>query len=92
MVGVGDDGTIIGLDDPQSVEKAIANIARYNYVPPLSPVIERIVSDSGQTIILVKVPRRMEIPHKNNSGQCYIQVGSTKRLCTPHERVLIAGS
>ncbi|MBV7331012.1 ATP-binding protein [Chloroflexi bacterium TSY] len=86
LVGVGDDGTIVGLDDPQSVEEAIANIARHNCVPPLSPALERIVSGSGQTIILVKVPRRIEIPHENNSGQCYIRVGSTKRLCTPHER------
>jgi ATP-dependent DNA helicase RecG len=86
LVGVDDRGTIVGVQDPQRVEEAILNIARHNCILPLSPTITYVQDDDGHTVVVVEVPRRMEAPHENNSGQCYIRVGSTKRLCTPQER------
>jgi ATP-dependent DNA helicase RecG len=86
LVGVDDSGTIVGIQDPQRVEEAILNIARHNCIPPLSPTITYVQDDDGHTVVVVEVPRRMEAPHENNSGQCYIRAGSTKRLCTPQER------
>ncbi|MDH3599717.1 MAG: putative DNA binding domain-containing protein [Candidatus Tectomicrobia bacterium] len=86
LVGVDDSGTIAGVKAPQRVEEAILNIARHNCVPPLSPTVESIPVEGGKIVVVVEVPRRLEAPHENNSGQCYIRVGSTKRLCTPQER------
>ena len=37
-------------------------------------------------VLVVNVPRRTGPPYETNSGQCYLRVGSTKRLCTPFER------
>jgi ATP-dependent DNA helicase RecG len=86
LVGVDDSGTIVGVHDPKRVEEAILNIARHNCVPLLTPTIAQVQDDAGNVVVVVEVPRRLEAPHENNSGQCYIRVGSSKRLCTPHER------
>ena len=85
LVGVVDDGSVVGVAQPQRVEEAIMNIARHNCNPPLLPVVDRVATDEG-TVLVVNVPRRVGVPHENNSGQCYIRVGSTKRLTTPQER------
>jgi ATP-dependent DNA helicase RecG len=86
LVGIDDSGMIIGVKEPQRVEEAILNIARHNCIPPLSPTVASVEDDDGHIVVVVEVPRRLEAPHENNSGQCYIRVGSTKRLCTPQER------
>lgn len=85
LVGVADDGAVVGVAEPQQVEEIIMNIARQNCNPPLIPVVERVATDEG-LILVVSIPRRVSVPHENNSGQCYIRVGSTKRLATPQER------
>ena len=92
LVGVDDSGTIVGVQEPKHVEEAILNIARHNCVPPLSPTIEHVQDDEGNSVVVVEVPRRLEVPHENNSGQCYLRVGSTKRLCTPQERARLLQS
>ena len=85
LVGVADDGTIVGLNDPKQAEEAILNIGRQNCNPPLIPALDRISTDYG-IVLVVNVPKRTGPPHETNSGQCYLRVGSTKRLCTPFER------
>lgn len=85
LVGVDDDGAIVGLGDPQRIEEAILNIARQNCNPSLRPIIDRVDTDHG-IVLVVNIPRRVGPPYENNSGQCYIRVGSTKRLCTLQER------
>jgi len=85
LVGVTDEGQIVGVADPQRVEEAILNIAHDNCNPALRPTVDRVETDEG-LVLVVNVPRRLGVPHENNSGQCYIRVGSTKRLATPQER------
>ena len=85
FVGVDDDGAIVGVGDPKQTEEAILNIARQNCNPSLIPTIDRISTDRG-VVLVVNVPRRAGPPYETNSGQCYLRVGSTKRLSTPFER------
>lgn len=85
LVGVDDSGAIVGVQEPQRVEEAVLNIARDNCNPPLRPTIDHVRADEG-AVVVVNVPRRTGPPHESNSGQCYIRVGSTKRLATPQER------
>ncbi|MEZ4711005.1 MAG: ATP-binding protein [Caldilineaceae bacterium] len=92
LVGVADDGAIVGFDNPRRVEEAVVNIARNNCIPPLIPTIEIVEVAAGKSILVVDVPRRLEAPHENNNGQCYIRVGSSKRLCTPQERARLLQS
>jgi ATP-dependent DNA helicase RecG len=91
LVGVDDSGTIIGVVDPEQTELSLLNIARHNCVPPLAPVLDRVATDEG-LILVVRIPRRLGPPHENNSGQCYVRVGSSKRLATPQERARLLQS
>lgn len=92
FVGVEDHGTIVGVQEPQRLEEAIINLARHNCIPPLHSIIESVQDDQGKIVLVVEIPRRLEAPHENNSGQCYIRVGTTKRLCTPQERARLLQS
>ena len=85
LVGVDDDGTVVGIPDPKRTEEAVLNIARDNVIPSLRVAIDRVDADE-KTVLVVQSPRRAGHPYENNSGQCYIRVGSTKRLATPQER------
>ena len=85
FLGVDDEGTIVGVDDPQRIEERMLNIGRNNCVPPMDLLIEK-VEVNGITVIVVHVPRRLGRPYENTRGQCYIRVGSTKRLVSADER------
>jgi ATP-dependent DNA helicase RecG len=85
LVGVTDDGQIIGVSDPDATMNALANISRDNCRPSLYPIIAR-VDVNGMPIIAVRVEKRTGPPYENNSGQCYIRVGATKQLASPQQR------
>jgi ATP-dependent DNA helicase RecG len=85
LVGIADEGSIVGVQNPARVEESILSIARDNCIPPLHPTIDHVDAD-GTEIVVVSIPRRQGAPHENNSGQCYIRVGSTKRLASSEER------
>lgn len=79
FVGVDDDGTIVGIEDLQRTEERIVNIGRDKSVPPMDLLIEK-VDVNGKKVIVVHVPQRSGRPYENQRRQCYIRVGSTKRL------------
>ncbi|MFC1975632.1 RNA-binding domain-containing protein [Chloroflexota bacterium] len=85
LVGVEDDGSISGVTDVRQTEEAIINIARDNSNPALDVTIDSVDAD-GHIVLVVLVPRRVGPPYEDNSGRCYIRVGSTKRRATPQER------
>lgn len=91
FVGVEDDGTIVGVPDPHMTERAIIDIARNNCVPSMNPGINRVDTDRG-IVLVVNVSIRAGPPYENNSGQCHIRVGTTKRLCSPQERARLLQS
>lgn len=85
LVGVDDAGMVAGVDDPQRTEERILNIGRNNCVPPMDLLIEK-VDVNGKKLVIVHVPRRLGRPYENKRGQCFIRVGSTKRLASADER------
>jgi ATP-dependent DNA helicase RecG len=91
LVGVDDSGTIVGVKNPKNTEEAVINIARNNVNPVLIPIIDRVATNHG-LVLVVQIPRRQGPPFENNSGQCFIRVGSTKRLASPQERARLLQS
>jgi len=85
LVGITDDGQIVGVTDSDAVINALANISRDNCRPSLYPIIER-VEVNGLSVIVVRVDKRTSLPYENNSGQCYVRVGATKQLASPQQR------
>jgi ATP-dependent DNA helicase RecG len=85
LVGVDDDGQVVGMSDPAATEQTLINLCRHNCVPPIDPLLEK-VEVNGKTILVLHVPRRPGRPYENDSGQCFLRVGSSRRLATPEER------
>ena len=76
MIGVDDDGTVVGIQG-QTVEDA-SNIIRDGCVPPLNPFIE-MVNYNGKQVITVVIEADQNVPYSTKNGNYYIRVGSTVR-------------
>ncbi len=87
FVGVDDDGAVVGVSDKSQTEQRIINIARNNCVPPIDVLFESIDATGTDThVMIVHIPKRIGRPYENQRGQCFIRVGSSKRLASPDER------
>lgn len=85
LLGIADDGRIVGVSDVEATMQTVANICRDNCRPPLYPEIYPIRMEKD-TIIAIRVDKRSGPPYENNSGQCFIRVGRVKQLASPQQR------
>lgn len=87
LLGVEDDGTITGIKDIDRNLEALASLCRDNCRPSLYPQIEAVAID-GTTVVSITISRKLRTqpPYENNSGQCYVRVGSTKQLASQYKR------
>jgi ATP-dependent DNA helicase RecG len=85
FVGVDDRGRIVGVSEPQRVEERIVNIGRNNCIPPIDLTLERVPVED-KMVLVVQIPQRIARPYENKNGQCYLRIGSTKRLASADER------
>ncbi len=85
LLGVADDGHVVGVADVEIAMQQVASICRDNCRPPLYPDVQALRMN-GETVIAIQVDRRLGPPYENNSGQCFIRVGRTKQLASPQQR------
>ena len=82
VVGVADDGTIVGVDDPLTEEERIANLINDRISPQLVPAID-LVTLRGKTVLIVDVPLSTRRPHyitrQGPEAGVYVRLGSTTR-------------
>lgn len=80
LIGVNDQGNIIGLDVSQKqIEEEIMNICQNNCEPPIIPEFDYI-KIGDKIIAILKIYQGLEPHHLKTTGQYYIRVGSTKRI------------
>ncbi|OLO77536.1 AAA family ATPase [Actinomyces oris] len=86
VVGVADDGTIVGVDDPLTEEERIANLINDRISPQLVPAID-LVTLRGKTVLIVDVPLSTRRPHyitrQGPEAGVYVRLGSTTRQADP---------
>lgn len=82
LIGVRDDGVITGVDDPDSVIRDVANLARDVVKPAIRPEIHRENAD-GFSIVRIEIPRQM-LPRQVD-GKHYLRVGTTVRQASSEE-------
>lgn len=83
IIGVADNGELLGCPSDSISEEWVMNIARNNLVPPLIPLYEEIEA-VGKRFCLVQVPKGSDKPYQ--TGERYlIRVGSTNRIATQAE-------
>lgn len=86
LLGVDDDQTIAGLDDPASAERRIVGICRDSVLPAIVPQIETATGPQpNQIVLVVRIPRGPDRPYRTKTDHYYVRAGSTKRRTTKEE-------
>lgn len=83
IIGVADDGAVVGVGQPDRVETQLADLCRNNLEPPIKPLFEH-VSVGGQVVLVATVYGR-DRPYRTNRGKHLLRVGSSKRLMSREE-------
>lgn len=84
LLGVSDEGKIVGINDYNNYEEYLANIARNNVIPAIDIKFENIIVEN-KTIIAVSIPKGKDKPYQTLSNQFLIRIGSTNRVATQAE-------
>ena len=86
VVGVADDGTIVGVDDPLAEEERIASLIDDRISPQLVPAID-LVTLRDKTVLIIDVPLSTRRPHHitrlGPEAGVYVRLGSTTRQADP---------
>ena len=86
VVGIADDGSVVGVGDPLAEEERLANLIADKISPQLVPAID-LVTVAGLTVLVVEVPLSTRRPHFIKSqgldGGVYVRLGSTTRQADP---------
>jgi predicted HTH transcriptional regulator len=86
LIGVADDGTIVGLDDAQisRINQLVSNTASENVKPPIYPLTE-IATIHGKRIIAVNIRKGDGKPYQTSKGFYLTKSGSDKRRMSSEE-------
>lgn len=83
LLGVADDGTLVGVAGSEQLEEWVMNIARTSVVPAITVTCEMMVLENTR-ICAVTVPKGSDKPYQ--TGDKYLlRVGSTNRVATQSE-------
>lgn len=83
LVGVADDSTIVGIDDPQHVIDRVLGLCRTNVRPPLTPEFATVAAN-GEHVLVIGVAEGEQKPYTANDI-CYVRAGATTRRARPEE-------
>jgi len=86
LIGVADDGTIVGLDELQigRLNQLVSNTASENVKPPIYPLTD-IITLHAQRIIAVSVRKGDSKPYQTSKGFYLTKSGSDKRRMSQDE-------
>ncbi|MBF0696727.1 ATP-binding protein [Actinomyces bowdenii] len=86
VVGVEDDGTVVGVADPLAEEERVASLISDRISPQLVPAID-LVTLGDATVLVVDVPLSTRRPHyltrQGPEAGVYVRLGSTTRQADP---------
>ncbi|PWJ62271.1 helix-turn-helix domain-containing protein [Rathayibacter iranicus] len=86
IIGVSDDGTVVGVTDPFAEEERIASLIADTIEPQLVPAID-LATVGNRTVLIVDVPLSTRRPHyvraQGMNGGVYVRLGSTTRQADP---------
>ena len=73
LIGVADDGTVLGCDNPDGLQKKLRKIGQQDCYPAIVFTSEVVAANPGP-VVLVSVPHSTNRPHF--SGPAYVRIGS----------------
>lgn len=83
LVGIADDATIAGVDDPQRIADRVMGLCRTNVKPPITPQISTVETE-GKFVVVIHVAEGEQKPYTANDI-CYVRAGATTRRARPEE-------
>ncbi|WP_434655945.1 RNA-binding domain-containing protein [Thermoanaerobacterium thermosaccharolyticum] len=84
VVGVSDNGEIIGVSDINYLNQIISNVASQKIEPPISVLTQNIIFDD-KLVVIIDVPKGDNKPYAANRTDYWIKVGADKRRATREE-------
>lgn len=78
IIGVSDDGKILGVTDIDKMMQRIDNICANNCEPTIDSTSEKIIIDDKK-ILVVRIPKGPQRPYKTNKDIYYIRTSSGRR-------------
>jgi ATP-dependent DNA helicase RecG len=88
IVGVDDDGVIIGLTkkEMQDLNNLISNAASENVRPAINPTTQNILTEFG-LVVVINIPAGINKPYQDNKGVFWVKNGADKRKATSREEI-----
>lgn len=98
LIGVDDDGKIVGIDSEKSSFDLIEEICGFYIDPPIEPEIE-IVNITNKDVIVVYIKESIKKPHRiienqtgsDNGNRAYIRVGEKSLIASREMERVLAG-
>jgi len=84
LIGIADNGCVVGVSSRENIEEWAANVVRNNIVPSTNPEIQ-LVSCKGKQVLCIEVSRGVNKPYQTIDGKYWVRVGSTNRMATKEE-------
>ena len=85
IIGVTDDGQLVGVGDTDAVMRMVDNIAYNNCEPPLTIMQELVHCDTGVIIVVVHIPKGDQRPYRTTNGRYMVRTTSGKRPAARQE-------
>lgn len=82
VVGVAEDRRVVGVDDPDAVNRMVDNVAVNNCEPPIT-VVQEVLHDDGKKVVVINIPKGDQRPYRTNRGLYYVRKTSG---CWPASR------
>ena len=84
VIGVDDNGEVMGVRDSRKAEQVITNALNHNCRPSISASIRQ-VDVSGKNLVVIEVPEGMKKPYEANHV-VYLRTGSSTRPASREEK------
>lgn len=84
VLGVAEDRTVPGVDDPDAVLLAVDDVAFQRCRPPLT-VVPEVVTLEGRSVVVLSVPKGDQRPYATQRGLYYIRSGVRCRTASREE-------
>ncbi len=80
-VGIDDDGTIVGIQQPDQEFQRLTNICRDRCIPPISPIINQQQVQGKELLLVTIAPEFNRVkPYRTAGGRFYIRSGRIRRM------------
>jgi ATP-dependent DNA helicase RecG len=84
VVGVANDRTLVGVDDPDAVLLSVDDVAFHRCSPPVT-VVPEIITLDGANLVVLNVPKGDQRPYSTQRGLYYIRSGARCRRASREE-------